>query len=904
MAPGEVEALDISRALKLELNDQLLSALPQIMLLVDRISSANESMSRVVEGIRLLSAWLGQGVTLSKLFEEHNGTFNCLWKGLQSGNEDCVIHCCTLLKDVVAINEFPCTAVRVTALMEIVRMFTTSQPALAPFFARDKTSDNSAHEICSCIVSLVCNETAALCAVGTCDSDFWSLLLSCVSQKPRKIASMTFDAWLSLQDIPVAERHPFLQKQVFATLLISLLSQCQYPDGFTKWDESDDDEEDFLSFRDYRQGIQEVLVVCFYSLQGDFFLCLADSLQTSTSWCCLEAVMCVMNSVMESAKKLVTICPPGDTPVLLITQVASRILTLNFSNAPYQIFETACKYLCSITFFIVQSPPPGGSLASSSTSSSTSDLFFPSLEFLFNIYTANKSSHCDVNAAESLDRAAAKAIHQLCIKGSSHFRVAIARERLNGLIEITAQILSSKSNASHANISSSETEAFSSVLLLLEAAVRTITVSQIDAESANNLIKVLGLPIVQGMQTELDSAVPSKTKVSSLLSAATQIIKFSEQSGINQVEILSEFLTVLWPLVELIPRHGTLGAAVEVTNALFVMYGSCMLSAKVLVQSRALDMAMSVVAYLQVSMSPSLFNTTMTRDRDNSPYSPSSHSSNSNSSSSNSNSKALQCAGSLVEAFGGRTDGSHMLAPLLQQVTDIICTALDYDMQHIKDRIASSTSTSSSPSVTVSPARRFTDEETTEKYFSYVYLNFLVCPALFPAMAPTLQQIIRMLCMTLSLYTERDSLRAALQVIQSFFSPSATTVTMLGQSYDIVLESLCLRGEEIINRVVRCMCGEVQSSLVPNLVDCLVCILSGCEDTVHQAKTRAWMFAALSDQSITSLQLLSPADKQLVLTSLFRLISSNKRRCKALMHDFSKICSSEVTSDCLLAYEE
>ena len=57
MAPGEVEALDISRALKLDLNDQLLSALPQIMLLVDRTSSANESMSRVVEGIRLLSAW-------------------------------------------------------------------------------------------------------------------------------------------------------------------------------------------------------------------------------------------------------------------------------------------------------------------------------------------------------------------------------------------------------------------------------------------------------------------------------------------------------------------------------------------------------------------------------------------------------------------------------------------------------------------------------------------------------------------------------------------------------------------------------------------------------------------------------------------------------------------------------
>lgn len=239
-----------------------------------------------------------------------------------------------------------------------------------------------------------------------------------------------------------------------------------------------------------------------------------------------------------------------------------------------------------------------------------------------------------------------------------------------------------------------------------------------------------------------------------------------------------------------------------------------------------------------------------------------------------------------------------MLAPLLRQVTEIICTAMDRDYQLTKTR------TLSSPPVTEALSSRFTDEDTVEKYFSYVYLNFLLCPALFPAMGDTLRQVISMLCMTLCMYTERDTLRESLHVLQSLFMPSSTTAMMLGQSYDMVLETVCLRGEEITNRVVRCMCGEVQSSLVPNLVECLVCVLSGCEDTVHQTKTRAWMFSALSDESIVSLHLLSPADKQLVLTSLFRLISTNKRRCKALLHDFSKICSSEITPDCLLAYEE
>lgn len=63
------------------------------------------------------------------------------------------------------------------------------------------------------------------------------------------------------------------------------------------------------------------------------------------------------------------------------------------------------------------------------------------------------------------------------------------------------------------------------------------------------------------------------------------------------------------------------------------------------------------------------------------------------------------------------------------------------------------------------------------------------------------------------------------------------------------------------------------------------------------------MFSALSDDSIVSLRLLGPTDKQLVLQAVFRLVGSDKRRCKALLMDFSKVCCSESTLDCLLAYE-
>lgn len=81
--------------------------------------------------------------------------------------------------------------------------------------------------------------------------------------------------------------------------------------------------------------------------------------------------------------------------------------------------------------------------------------------------------------------------------------------------------------------------------------------------------------------------------------------------------------------------------------------------------------------------------------------------------------------------------------------------------------------------------------------------------------------------MSLSLYKERGALRAALHVLQSLFTP---TTAKLVPYHGALLEIATELGEEIVNTVVRSLCGEVQSSLFPNLVDALMCTLGGCED--------------------------------------------------------------------------
>ena len=885
MAPAEVEALDVSRTLRLELQEHLQHILPQVLQLINRIAVANESESQVVEAIKLLVSWLQQGVTLSGLFEEHRCIFNMLWLCLQSRNEASVVQCCSLIKDIVSLSEFPRTAARDQAVSEIVRIVTLSGPALAPFFAVDGSSDSAAHEICSCITSLVCNETAHLSGPESCNIDFFSLLLSCVAQRSRKIASLTFDAWLSLQDVAVIARHPFLQSQIYYSLLTILLTHCKYRDGFVGWDlEIDDDEDDFSAYRDQRQGLQEVLVACFYALQVDFYRALQNEVMSADSWQCLEAVLYVLYSIMDSAKGLISSSSSSSdsVPILLLHEVANRVISMDPGKVPIFILESACKFLGSITFFIV------GSQTIAGTAGST--LFFPALQFLFSIHSTDLSAHSrSKTIRDSVEIVASKSIHQLCVKGSHFFSAPTscqsphhrppsdphaAYHRIVSLIELTAQIVATRSECvslipSTLGEPSSSLSPSPSLMLLIEASTRTITVADLDNDSARNLVSILASPIVIGLKYELEHSAPKRQKVEVLLCVATQIIKFSDQTNISQGPLIGDFLSILWPLLNRISCHPILGVTVTVTNEVFNLFRSSILSARSLVLPEICNIATAVVSYLNTSLSAA----TTRESLESSPLS------------ANSNSNAIQCAASMVEALAGRSDGLQMLSSLLEQITESVFGALQCDFQHLK----------SGHSTTL---WRISDDSV-DKYFSYVYLYVLMCPEVLSDMIPTVRKIVYALRMSLSLYKERGVLRAALHVLQSLFSP---TTSKLIPYHSLLVQIAAEMGEDIVNLVLRSLCGEVQSSLCPNFVESLLCILSGSEEH-YPDRARSWVYSAMSDVTIASLQVVRPQDKQLVLSAMIRLVTSDRRRCKALLMDFSKLCRLESTPDCLLAYE-
>jgi hypothetical protein len=119
---------------------------------------------------------------------------------------------------------------------------TSSASSLAIFFGPQGDTD-VAHEVCDFIVTLACSEVSFVASPQGFNADFFSLLLSCATIRPRKVSSLTFDIWVTLQDLQVSERHPFLVQEIFFKLFPILMGQCIYPEGFSRWETYEDDDD-------------------------------------------------------------------------------------------------------------------------------------------------------------------------------------------------------------------------------------------------------------------------------------------------------------------------------------------------------------------------------------------------------------------------------------------------------------------------------------------------------------------------------------------------------------------------------------------------------------------------------------------------------------------------------------
>ncbi|ETO13064.1 hypothetical protein RFI_24311 [Reticulomyxa filosa] len=126
------------------------------------------------------------------------------------------------------------------------------------------------HEIIRSIAQLICGfaeaETKFIAEGAPSCLKIVQMILDCTSYPKTAISEMTFDFWMSLQDIAVANRHANLQQPVYSRLLTVLLA---YPI----------DPEELSEYSRYRQVSADLFVCIFQLLQEDFMLCVSSQMK-------------------------------------------------------------------------------------------------------------------------------------------------------------------------------------------------------------------------------------------------------------------------------------------------------------------------------------------------------------------------------------------------------------------------------------------------------------------------------------------------------------------------------------------------------------------------------------------------------------------------------------------------
>ena len=565
--PGEIETLSFSQQERELLQDELLRNFPPIMQKINIIASSpvwHTSHNTHVSCMKVIRCWLMHGMTLSKLFEEYEPCLTLISASLQSNNGEKVKEGCSVLREVVSVGDFPRSEIRDRAVLTVVSHMTSCSVYLAPFFDHTGESgdEDVAHEICNCMVSIACQEVDLVCSPESCNVDFINLLLELTKQKPRSIASLTFEVWVNLQeDLPVADRHPFLAQEVFYKLLEIILLQCTYPSDYTEsWDDCDEDEDDFINFRkkESSQGLQDVLLCCCYALHNKFFEILCEKIRSASNWQILESVFFVLSLSMDAIKSQVK-SDDNQAALSFILYVLNLLLSKevqDLSKRQSELQKISCELISSLTFILA--PKLNSNLRNKEIAVQISTLFVPCMQYLFDSVTSQVSS-----------ASAAKGIRMLCIHGVPALTEPVASGNL---------LIYCLMDSYMSGLFSNGAADTSSVLDIIEAVVRAITT--LPAVDVIDRLFDLGEVIDNNILGHLSSG-KNLDRIEILIKYAGQIIRFSDSrnDADDNNHVLVKFLQLLWPRLQQLESDVHLNKIPSIQIALLDLYGRALHSA-------------------------------------------------------------------------------------------------------------------------------------------------------------------------------------------------------------------------------------------------------------------------------------------------------------------------------------
>jgi hypothetical protein len=847
--PTEVEDLDVARLCQEDLKSQLAQSseavLKSIDVLADHSSTASENQLRL-GSLKVLRSWLLVAITsLSALQESHQPCMKFVYSSLLSGNEECIREACGFIRAIIQLEGYPPSSRRGEIVHGIIDVVISSVPSIVPLFDQESGGDAVAHDVCDCLVSLATQDLQIVANPRTCKTNLFDLLLMFAAMKPRKVAAKTFDVWLALQELPVAERHVYLTQEVFYKLLNILLDQCAAPLSWEVGNGALDDVEDFALYRDTRMGsIDDVVLVCFYSLQHIFFSALGDRLNVCVSgtletiWPVLESVLFILHLSMDAIKSSLGSENSGAALQFLHNTLQLVLQKLPLPGA-HELQCTACKFIGSLTFLLATDQDK-------IDSSPFRALFVPSLEFVFQSLQSPEAC-----------KAAAKAVYQLCIHGQRLINTSFDGGASPITVDNMEMLLITKIvRATNALMLQPlivlEDTTFGSVI---EGVVRSVVL--LPSPLARALIGEMGRPIIEGLKQEFQASQTNVVKMGSLLFYASQIVRFCDVDGTGagsdpSTHLLFHFLSEIWPLLQTLENHPDIHKVGTLSVRLFDLYGRVVMSAIDIILVEIPRILQSVVSVFRTRGEGST--------------------------------SSLQCARNIVEILSNRE------AP---QMRLILTQLLEYISQVLFSHIQEGTTQQSFANGSLWGY----DPECFESYFALILTFFTSCPDVL-ASSPALHQVLEIGLATLNASKERGTVRSVLQIMQLVFVGSPHHQKMAA-CRRVFFAAACRVGPQLTKIMMECVSGSVDSTLRHNVIDMLLSILISSDS--DSSVSQMWVREALVDPKVLQPVVTSEL-RAFVIQTMFMLSATNQRRFKAFLSDLCKVAASELPVDTLGAF--
>ena len=171
----------------------------------------------------------------------------------------------------------------------------------------------------------------------------------------------TLEVWLSLQDIPTADRHEYFSKPLFQKLLKGLSTKIQYTSSFISWEEECDDL-DVQEFNEFRRLVKDVLISCYFLLRADFIQDMGDciiavatsSSSSNSEWYTIEsALFCICAAGREicarvkarGGSQISTIATDKDATIQKLMQLAQILFSHSPKNQHPMVLASIAQYL-------------------------------------------------------------------------------------------------------------------------------------------------------------------------------------------------------------------------------------------------------------------------------------------------------------------------------------------------------------------------------------------------------------------------------------------------------------------------------------------------------------------------------------------------------------------------------